>query len=30
MKIELIKSQNIALAKLETNKGQIEGLPKNK
>jgi hypothetical protein len=29
MKIELIKSQNIALAKLETNKGQIEGLPKN-
>jgi hypothetical protein len=29
MKIELLKSQNIALAKLETNKGQIEGLPKN-
>jgi hypothetical protein len=29
MKIELIKSQNIALAKLEINKGQIEGLPKN-
>jgi ParB-like chromosome segregation protein Spo0J len=29
MKIELIKSQNIALTKLETNKGQIEGLPKN-
>jgi hypothetical protein len=29
MKIELIKSQNITLAKLETNKGQIEGLPKN-
>jgi hypothetical protein len=29
MKIELIKSQNIALSKLETNKGQIEGLPKN-
>jgi hypothetical protein len=29
MKIELIKSQNIALLKLETNKGQIEGLPKN-
>jgi len=29
MKIELIKSQNIALSKLEINKGQIEGLPKN-
>jgi DNA modification methylase len=29
MKIELIKSQNIALTKLEINKGQIEGLPKN-
>jgi DNA modification methylase len=29
MKIELLKSQNIALSKLETNKGQIEGLPKN-
>jgi DNA modification methylase len=29
MIIELIKSQNIALTKLETNKGQIEGLPKN-
>ena len=29
MKIELFKSQNIALAKLETNKGQIDGLPKN-
>jgi hypothetical protein len=29
MKIQLLKSQNIALAKLETNKGQIEGLPKN-
>ncbi len=29
MKIELIKSQNIAITKLETNKGQIEGLPKN-
>jgi len=29
MKIELLKSQNIALAKLETNKGQIDGLPKN-
>ena len=29
MKIELLKSQNIALAKLETNKGQIQGLPKN-
>ena len=29
MKIELLKSQNIELSKLETNKGQIEGLPKN-
>jgi hypothetical protein len=29
MKIELLKSQNIALTKLEINKGQIEGLPKN-
>ena len=29
MKIELLKSQNIPLSKLETNKGQIEGLPKN-
>jgi DNA modification methylase len=29
MKIELLKSQNIALSKLETNKGQVEGLPKN-
>jgi uncharacterized phage-like protein YoqJ len=29
MIIELIKSQNIALTKLEINKGQIEGLPKN-
>jgi ParB-like chromosome segregation protein Spo0J len=29
MIIELIKSQNIALSKLETNKGQIDGLPKN-
>jgi hypothetical protein len=29
MKIELLKSQNIALSNLETNKGQIEGLPKN-
>ena len=29
MKIELLKSQNIALSKLETNKGQIDGLPKN-
>jgi hypothetical protein len=29
MKIEILKSQNIALSKLETNKGQIEGLPKN-
>jgi DNA modification methylase len=29
MIIELLKSQNIALSKLETNKGQIEGLPKN-
>jgi len=29
MKIDLIKSQNIAVAKLEINKGQIEGLPKN-
>lgn len=29
MKIELIKSQNIELSKLETNNGQIEGLPKN-
>lgn len=29
MKIELIKSQNIALSKLEINKGQINGLPKN-
>jgi hypothetical protein len=29
MKIELLKSLNIALSKLETNKGQIEGLPKN-
>jgi DNA modification methylase len=29
MIIELIKSENIALSKLETNKGQIEGLPKN-
>jgi hypothetical protein len=30
MKIELLKSQNIELSKLEVNKGQIEGLPKNK
>ena len=29
MKIELLKSQNIELSKLEVNKGQIEGLPKN-
>ena len=29
MKVELLKSQNIELSKLETNKGQIEGLPKN-
>jgi hypothetical protein len=29
MKIELLKSQNIPLSKLETNKGQIDGLPKN-
>jgi hypothetical protein len=29
MKIELLKSQNIELSKLEINKGQIEGLPKN-
>lgn len=29
MKIQLLKSQNIELSKLETNKGQIEGLPKN-
>jgi DNA modification methylase len=29
MKIDLIKSQNISIAKLETNKGQIDGLPKN-
>jgi ParB-like chromosome segregation protein Spo0J len=29
MKIEILKSQNIELSKLETNKGQIEGLPKN-
>lgn len=29
MKIELLKSQNIELSKLELNKGQIEGLPKN-
>lgn len=29
MKIELLKSQNIALSKLEINKGQIDGLPKN-
>lgn len=29
MKIELLKSQNIELSKLETNKGQIEGMPKN-
>lgn len=29
MIIDLIKSENIAVAKLETNKGQIEGLPKN-
>ena len=29
MKIELLKSQNIELSKLETNKGQIKGLPKN-
>jgi len=29
MKIEILKSQNIELSKLEVNKGQIEGLPKN-
>ena len=29
MKVELLKSQNIELSKLEVNKGQIEGLPKN-
>ena len=29
MKIELLKSQSIPLSKLETNKGQIDGLPKN-
>ena len=29
MKVELLKSQNIELSKLEINKGQIEGLPKN-
>jgi ParB-like chromosome segregation protein Spo0J len=29
MKIEILKSQNIPLSKLETNKGQIDGLPKN-
>lgn len=29
MKIELLKSQNIPLSKLETNNGQIDGLPKN-
>ena len=29
MKIELLKSQNIPLSKLELNKGQINGLPKN-
>jgi hypothetical protein len=29
MKVELLKSQNIEISKLETNKGQIEGLPKN-
>jgi len=29
MKVELLKSQNIELSKLEINKGQIVGLPKN-
>lgn len=29
MKIELLKSVSLPISKLETNKGQIEGLPKN-